>query len=170
MDDKRIVIIMGVSGSGKTTMGQLLSQRLGWDFVDGDDHHPPENISKMTQGKPLNDLDRMPWLDKLRVIIDDSLANSRPLVLACSALKSAYRQILGVERPGIVLIYLKGSYDLIQRRMVSRQKHFMGSAMLNSQFQILEEPDHALIIDIENIIEDNLSKVIEYLDQRYREP
>ncbi len=144
----RFLIVMGVSGSGKTTVGKLLAARLGWDFYDADDFHPPANIAKMAGGIPLNDADRVPWLDSLRELISNSLRASHPGVLACSALKERYRQTLLAGNPGAQIIYLKGSYDLILARLAARAGHYMRPEMLQSQFDTLEEPADALTFDI----------------------
>lgn len=146
-------IIMGVSGCGKTSVGKALAERLGWDFYDADDFHPPENIAKMAGGIPLSDEDRAPWLETLRALIADCLQTNRPGVLACSALKERYRQTLLDGNPGARLVYLKGSYDLIWSRMANRPGHYMKPEMLKSQFDALEEPQNALIVDISLLVE-----------------
>jgi gluconokinase len=143
-----IVILMGVSGCGKTTIGRRLAQALGWPFYDGDDFHPPANIAKMRRGTPLTDADREAWLAALRRLIDDHLAARRPAVLACSALKQGYRDRLAGARPEVRFVYLKGSYELIRCRLARRRGHFMPAALLASQFQTLEEPSQALTVDI----------------------
>lgn len=154
---------MGVSGTGKSTIGKLLSVRTGWAFYDADDFHPQSNIDKMNHGIALTDSDRLPWLDKLKQLITTSLENDRSGILACSALKSNYRQILRGERSDVVFIYLKGDYDCIQDRVKRRRGHFMKSDLLRSQFDTLEEPQDALIIDVsqtpEMIVEQILSQV-----------
>src|SRR5512133_642162 len=126
-------IVMGVSGCGKTTVGKLLAERLGWDFYDADDFHPPANIAKMAAGIPLNDDDRAPWLAKLHDLITTCLKENRPGVLACSALKERYRQILLASNDATRIVYLKGSFDLIQERMSARAGHYMKPGMLKSQ-------------------------------------
>jgi len=141
-------IVMGVSGSGKSTVGQALAKRLSWDFFDADDFHPPENIAKMTAGIPLNDSDRTPWLAALSDQLFTTLKVGRHPVLACSALKESYRRQLLDGKDGVEVIYLKGSYDLLWERMSTRQSHFMKPEMLKSQFSTLEEPQDALILDI----------------------
>jgi gluconokinase len=143
-----IIILMGVSGSGKTTIGSLLAQDLGWPFYDGDDFHPQANINKMRQGIPLTDEDRDSWLTALRHHIDTLLANRQSAVLACSALKQAYRDRLGGDRPAVRFIYLKGDYALIRQRLQKRQGHFMPADLLKSQFATLEVPEDVLAIDI----------------------
>jgi gluconokinase len=146
-------IIMGVSGCGKTSVGKALAERLGWDFYDADDFHPPANIAKMAGGIPLSDEDRAPWLKTLRALIADCLQTNRPGVLACSALKEHYRQTLLDGNPGARLVYLRGSYDLIWSRMANRPGHYMKPEMLKSQFDALEEPQNALIVDISLSVE-----------------
>ena len=146
--DMHFFIIMGVSGSGKTTVGKALASELGWDFYDADDFHPPENISKMENGIPLTDTDRAPWLAALHHLIESCLARNRPGVLACSALKESYRNELLIGREDVQLVYLKGSYELIWSRMAARTDHYMKPEMLKSQFDALEEPTAAMIVDI----------------------
>jgi len=131
---------MGVSGSGKTTIGRLLAQDLGWPFYDGDDFHPQANIDKMRQGIPLTDDDRDAWLTALRQQIETFIDNRQSAVLACSALKQAYRERLRGDRPEVRFIYLKGDYALIRQRLQGRQGHFMKADLLSSQFATLEEP------------------------------
>lgn len=148
----RFFIVMGVSGSGKTVVGKSLAQKLGWDFFDADDFHPPANVVKMAGGIPLDDSDRAPWLDALHELISSSLKKNHPAVLACSALKERYRQQLLAGNDNVQLIYLKGSYDLIWSRMEKRTDHYMKPSMLKSQFDALEEPTNALTVNIENSI------------------
>ena len=139
---------MGVAGSGKTTFGKALAEKLGWDFFDADDFHSPENIVKMTAEIPLDDSDRTTWLATLSNLLLSTLTAGRHSVLACSALKESYRAKLlyGVDR--IEIIYLKGSYDLIWSRMSEREGHYMKPAMLQSQFALLEEPENAIVLDV----------------------
>ena len=141
-------MVMGVAGSGKTTVGELLARQLGWSFYDADAFHPPENIEKMANGIPLNDLDRAPWLNALHSLISTSLRENRPAVLACSALKESYRQRLLEENDGVQVVYLKGSYDLLWSRLSHRKDHYMKPQMLQSQFESLEEPTNALTCDV----------------------
>jgi gluconokinase len=142
------VIVMGVSGSGKTTVGQELAARLGWAFYDADEFHPQENVTKMSSGTPLTDEDRKPWLEALHKLIAENLEQRLSLILACSALKEIYRQHLvrGHEEK-TTLVYLEGDFETIYSRMQARQ-HFMKPAMLQSQFDTLEEPAHAVVVDI----------------------
>ena len=142
-----VVIVMGVVGSGKTTIGHLLAQQLGWQFADADDFHPPANIAKIRSGIALDDDDRQPWLERLRAAINEWVSTRHNAVLACSALKSTYRQVLdaGAE---VRFVYLKGSAELIAQRLRARQGHFAGEAILASQFADLEEPQQAVTVDI----------------------
>jgi gluconokinase len=142
------VIIMGVSGSGKTTIGKRLSDKLGWDFYDADDFHPQANIDKMSRGIPLTDGDRWPWLENLNRLMLEYINKNRPVVVSCSALKSSYRDLLLKNISHAVLVYLRGDYGLIKERMHQRQDHYMRARMLESQFEALEEPKDAIIIDI----------------------
>lgn len=143
-----IVILMGVSGCGKTTIGKQLAGRLGWAFVDGDNYHPVANRAKLSQGIPLTDEDRKFWLLALADLIRGYLLRGQPFVLACSALKQAYRDQLNIDPESIYFVYLKGSMDLILHRLRRRTGHFMKASLLASQFEILEEPEGALVVDI----------------------
>jgi len=142
-----IVIVMGVVGSGKTTVGRLLAAQLAWDFADADDFHPPSNVEKIRQGIPLTDDDRWPWLQALHEANTRWLSEGRNVVLACSALKRAYRRELEVG-PDVRVVYLKGSADLIAERLRLRQGHFADDKILSSQFADLEEPEGAVTIGI----------------------
>jgi len=134
-----IVIIFGVSGAGKTTVGKLLSRELGWDFIEADDFHPQTNINKMRSGHPLTDEDRWPWLERLRQQIERSLDAGENAVLACSALKRAYRDRLRVSDE-VKFVFLRGDYVLVERQLRNRHGHFMNRRLLRSQFADLEEP------------------------------
>jgi gluconokinase len=158
----RFFIIMGVSGSGKTNVGEALAQQLGWKFYDADDFHPPENITKMAEGIPLDDSDRAPWLAALHELISSSLEKNRPGVLACSALKERYRQQLLKDNVEVQLVYLKGSYDLIWSRMSARADHYMKPHMLRSQFDALEEPSNALTIEISMPVAEIVQEILEH--------
>ena len=142
-----IVIVMGVVGAGKTTIGHLLAKQSGWEFADADDFHPPSNVEKIRHGISLNDDDRKPWLDSLRKAIIAWIAEHRNVVLACSALKRSYRQELAVG-PEVQFVYLKGSADLIASRLRARLGHFAGEQILASQFADLEEPQEAVVVEI----------------------
>ena len=135
-----ILIVMGVSGSGKSTVAALLAGKLGWGLIEGDDLHPPANIEKMAHGIPLDDEDRRPWLEAIGAAMDRWRDRGVNGVLACSALKRAYRDRLAGSRPDVRFIYLKGDKDLIARRLAQRLGHFMPPALLDSQFAALEEP------------------------------
>lgn len=159
---------MGVSGSGKTTVGRLLSDRLGVPFYDADDFHPQANIEKMSQGIPLNDKDRQPWLERLRDLIEDTLSTGKEGILACSALKSKYRQTLEGDRSkDIIWVYLHGDYDLIKQRMRQRHDHFLDEDMLRSQFEALEEPQQAVTIDITHSPEEIVAQILNIGDRQH---
>ncbi|MES9947527.1 MAG: gluconokinase, GntK/IdnK-type [Candidatus Thiodiazotropha sp.] len=158
-----ILIVMGVSGSGKTTIGRLLAKRLGWPFIEGDDYHPAENREKMSAGIPLDDKDRQPWLNALEKIISDHLESGDNAVLASSALKSRYRKQLRVDREQVRPIYLSGSYELILARLRQRSGHFMKPGMLQSQFDALERPADTLAIDIHQSPDSIVATIIDQL-------
>lgn len=160
LNTSRFFMVMGVSGSGKTRVGKSLAEYLGWDFYDADDFHPPENVSKMAAGIPLSDSDRAPWLAALHELISSSLMQDQPGVLACSALKQQYRQQLLEGNADVQIIYLKGSYELIWSRMSTRKDHYMKPHMLQSQFDVLEEPTSALIIDISLPADDIVQEIL----------
>jgi gluconokinase len=142
-----VVIVMGVTGAGKTTVGRLLAEQSGWEFADADDFHPPSNVEKIRRGLSLSDHDRQPWLERLRGAITKWIAEGRNVVLACSALKRTYRRELEVG-PAVRFVYLKGSADLIAGRLRSRHGHFAGEPILAGQFADLEEPKHAVTVEI----------------------
>jgi len=154
------VVVMGVSGSGKTTVGRLLAERMGCAFYDGDDYHPPANREKMAAGIPLTDADRTGWLAALAELIRAALNKDSSGVLACSALKEKYRAVLRLDPERVRFVFLRGSYDLILVRMQARGDHYMKPGMLQSQFEALEEPAGTLVEDIrqppEAIVEDIL--------------
>jgi gluconokinase len=162
---KRFVIVMGVAGVGKTTVGEALAQRLGWDFYDADDFHPAENIAKMTKGVPLDDSERAPWLAALRALISNSLQENHPAVLACSALKESYRQQLLAGNEEVQFVYLKGSYDLIWSRIASRKDHYMKPQMLKSQFEALEEPADTWTFDVSLSVEEIVQGIVQQLER-----
>jgi carbohydrate kinase (thermoresistant glucokinase family) len=147
-----IVVIMGVSGSGKTTVGAMLAGRLQWTYAEADDFHPPANIDKMAAGHPLNDEDRKPWLEAIGRWIDERRAAHEPGVVSCSGLRRAYRDVLRDDRPEVRIVFLHGTRDVIGRRLVARHGHFMPAALLDSQFEALEEPapdEHAVVVSVE---------------------
>ena len=145
-----VIVLMGVSGSGKTTVGRALAADLGWGFVEADDFHSRENVEKMRSGVPLDDEDRWPWLRALRKRIDPACGREENIVLACSALKQEYRDYLALNDPACVrYVYLHGSEELIRSRLAERKGHFMDPALLRSQFEALEPPGGTVQVDIE---------------------
>ena len=160
-----IIIVFGVSGAGKTTVGKLLARESGWHFVEADDFHPAANIEKMRSGRPLTDEDRWPWLERLREEIKRMVATSKNAVVACSALKRAYRDRLRVSDE-VKFVFLRGDYALVEKQLRSRRGHFMNAALLQSQFDDLEEPqadEHALTVALgrtpEEIVEEIEAKL-----------
>ena len=133
------MLVLGVAGSGKTTVGAMLAGKLGWQYADADDFHPVANVEKMAAGHPLTDADRWPWLHGIAAWIDVQIASGQPAVVSCSALKRAYRDVM--RRPEVQMIYLHGSPDLIAARLASRQGHFFKREMLDGQFATLQEPE-----------------------------
>ncbi|WP_013322699.1 gluconokinase [Gloeothece verrucosa] len=163
----KICIIMGVSGSGKSTIGKLLSQELGWQFYDGDDFHPLENVEKMKQGIALNDADREPWLKALRRLIDNLQTQQENGIIACSALKENYRELLQGNDDNIIFIYLQGSFETIRKRLLHREGHFMKENLLNSQLETLETPHNAIVVDISLSPQEMVDKIIAYLQPKF---
>jgi gluconokinase len=153
-----VVIMMGVAGSGKTTVGKLLASQLGWTFADADDYHSAANVEKMRSGIPLTDADRAPWLESLRSLIASWIAAGTNAVLACSALKDDYRQRLRVG-PDVRFIYLKGERALLEERMHTRHGHFMAERMLASQLAALEEPEDAVVVDVDRSPEEIVAEI-----------
>ena len=143
-----VVLLMGVAGSGKTTIGRRLAAELGWDFADADEFHPPANVAKMSAGIPLDDTDRAPWLAAIRAYLDRQHAAGRNAVVTCSALKERYRTVLLGGPAPVKLVYLKGTAEVLWSRISRREGHFMKPAMLASQLAAIEEPADALVIDI----------------------
>jgi len=169
-----IVVIMGVCGCGKTTVGQALANRLGWQFFDADDFHPPANVAKMATGVALTDEDRAPWLDRLAAEMRALARKGSHAVLACSALKESYRQRIacGMENPegdgtsGIRIVYLKGDAKTIGPRLALRSGHYMPASLLASQFAALEEPEDAMVIDIRQTTEAQAAQIAAALRSR----
>jgi gluconokinase len=157
-----IVLVMGVSGSGKNAIGEPLAERLGWKFIDGDDYHPPENVKKMAAGVALQNEDRWPWLDRLNTI----LRKEENAVVACSALKEIYRQRLLAGIADHAIVYLRGSFELIRRRVEARKHRYMPASLLQSQFDTLEPPRDAIDVDVSLDVEISVEKVIEKLSAR----
>lgn len=143
-----IVVVMGVTGCGKTTVGAMLASACGWKFLDADDFHPPQNVAKMRDGEALTDEDRWPWLDRLGDLLAQGAQPGKSVVIACSALKAAYRDRLASRCPGLRFAFLAGDKELIRSRLLSRQGHYMNPALLDSQFAILEPPADAIGLDV----------------------
>jgi len=156
-----IIVVMGVTGSGKTTVGRLLARKLGWKYFDADDFHPAGNLDKMRSGIALDDNDRQPWLEGLRDLIRDSLKSGENAVLACSALKEKYRRLLLIDER-VKLVFLKGDFQLIRRRLRKRRGHYMNPALLESQFATLEEPNESIEIDISS----DTAEIVRIIRQR----
>ena len=154
-----ILIIMGVAGSGKTTVGQLLAEELSWAFRDADEFHPASNIEKMSCAIALEDADRTPWLAAMRAAIETWLRENTNAVLTCSCLKAAFRQTLVVDPARVRFVYLKGSFDLIEARLRQRTHHFLQAQLLQSQFAILEEPQDAVTVDVSDTPEMVVQKI-----------
>ncbi|HEU5095155.1 MAG TPA: gluconokinase [Reyranella sp.] len=164
-----IAVVMGVSGSGKTTVAIRLAEALHCQFREGDDFHPPSNVEKMRGGTPLTDADRLPWLRKIAAQIDDWRSRDESGVLTCSALKRAYRNIIIGDRKDVTLVYLRGSRELIHQRMMARHKHFMPVALLDSQFATLEEPgpdENAVVVDVNGSPEEIVVEILRQLEER----
>ena len=162
-DALHAIVIMGVSGCGKTTVAKELAGRLGWIFSDADRFHPASNVEKMRSGTPLTDDDRRPWLQAIAAEIDQQRAAHKRIVIACSALKRDYRTILIGERTDVRLIYLKGSRDLILSRLAPRKDHYFPASLLDSQFAALEEPDateHALVVTIDKDVDAIVDEIV----------
>ena len=143
-----VIIVMGVSGVGKTTIGKALAGELGWRFLEGDDLHPAVNVAKMAAGVPLTDEDRAPWLEHLRVLIAGALEQGEDVVLACSALRRSYRERLAVHPSHVRWVYLTAPAEVIADRLRARKGHFMPVSLLESQLTTLEAPDDALVVDV----------------------
>jgi carbohydrate kinase (thermoresistant glucokinase family) len=158
-----IIILIGPMGCGKTTVGKLLAERVGWSFDDGDDFHPPENVDKMRRGIPLQDSDRLGWLTSLRDHIDEQIKKEASLVVACSALKQSYRDLLGIDQKQVVSVYLKGSEELLKKRIAHRTHEYMNESLLKSQLQTMEEPGDGLVVSIDKTPQMICSEIISTL-------
>jgi gluconokinase len=157
-----VILVMGVTGAGKTTVGKLLAERLGWQSLDADDFHPPENIEKMRHGIALTDADREPWLAAIHKALLDCTAKNQNVVLACSALKQKYREKLAAGLD-MRICYLKGSFEEISSHIEHRTGHFAGEAILAGQFADLEEPDDAIVLDANATPEENVREALRKL-------
>src|SRR5215469_15025427 len=164
-----IAVVMGVSGSGKTTIATGIARAFGWSLLEGDSLHPAANIAKMKSGMPLNDEDRWPWLRAIAAAIDDMRAQGQSAVVACSALKRAYRDVLIGERRDVMLVYLCGDRKLIAARMAARQGHFMPPALLDSQLATLEEPgedEHPVVVSVAGTPAETVAEAVAKLKER----
>jgi gluconokinase len=164
-----VVVVMGVSGSGKTTIATMLADTLGWHYQDGDDLHPRENVEKMKGGTSLTDADRWPWLERIAGRIDGWRAKGEAGVVTCSALKRAYRDIIVGARPDAALVYLRGTRELIHGRMAARKGHFMPLGLLENQFSVLQEPaadERPIVVDIAAGPSDIVAEIVRKLDAR----
>ncbi len=164
-----IVVLMGVAGAGKTTIGMLLAEALGCPFLDGDSLHPPANVQKMAQGIPLTDADRAPWLAAIRAHLEDAFRRGENLVVACSALKRQYREYLAAKVP-VIWVYLKGSEEIVRPRLEQRREHYFKAAMLSSQFEVLEEPASAIVADISLAPQAIVRQLLAHLRRRTKDP
>jgi gluconokinase len=158
-----VIVVMGVSGAGKTTVGSLLARELSWDFADADDFHSVANIEKMRAGIPLTDADRAPWLERLRALVTRWIAEKKNAVLACSALKRSYRDVLKVDE-NVQFVYLKGDRDLFSQRLLERHHHYMKQEMLDSQLLTLEPPVDAIAVNANATPESIVSEIRRQLD------
>ena len=161
-----IVVVMGVSGCGKSTVGQKIAERLGCAFRDGDEFHSDANRAKMHAGIPLNDDDRKPWLESIRTYMDETMSGGGSLVVACSALKQRYRDVLRGKTGNTEFVYLKGDFDLLQGRLAARKDHFFNPNLLRSQFDALEEPTAAIVVDIALPTESIVNEAVTQLQAR----
>jgi len=159
-----VIVVMGVSGCGKSTVAEALARRLGWHFAEADEFHPPANVAKMKSGVPLTDEDRAPWLAAIAAHIDEARASETPTVVTCSALKRRYRDVIVGNRPDVTLVHLKGDYETIARRMAARAHHYMPVSLLQSQFDALEEPaddERAISVSIDQPPERIVERIVE---------
>ncbi|HAB15044.1 MAG TPA: gluconate kinase [Verrucomicrobiales bacterium] len=154
---------MGVSGSGKSTVGARVAERLGWEFHDGDSFHPPENVAKMRSGTSLTDEDRRPWLLEIQRFMRQQLEAGRNAVIACSALKQSHRELLLTGEPGVQFVHLQGSKELIAQRLQQRRGHFMPPELLDSQFKTLERPTDIPVFDISGTPEEIAEEILSHL-------
>lgn len=164
-----VILLMGVSGVGKSTTGTGLSRRLGWTFRDADTFHPPANVAKMSAGTPLTDADRAPWLAAIAAWMDEETSAGRSAIVSCSALKRAYRDVLSAGRPGVRLVHLVAAQPVIAERLAGRRGHFMPSSLLQSQFDTLEPPsedERPLIVSVRQPPRRVVAEIIERLGIR----
>lgn len=155
-----IVVLMGVSGSGKSTIGAALARELGWPLIDADDLHPPENVAKMAAGIPLTDDDRWPWLDRIVEALLEATADGGNVILACSALKQRYRDRLAAAGD-VRFVYLRGDFDTIAARVAARQHRYMPATLLGSQFDALEPPNDAIDVDVTASVDEQVRRIVD---------
>jgi gluconokinase len=168
-----VLVVMGVSGSGKTAVAEAVAERLGWPFLEGDSLHPPENVEKMASGEPLTDEDRMPWLRRIAAWVEEQLGAGESGVVTCSALKRSYREVLDRRRAGVLFVHLDGDRATLERRMGARTGHFMPLSMLDSQLATLEEPrpdEPAVRVPIDQPLEQVVAAVVAALADREGRP
>jgi carbohydrate kinase (thermoresistant glucokinase family) len=161
-----VLVVMGVSGVGKSTIALELQRELGWPFQEGDDLHPPANVAKMRSGRPLDDADRLPWLQAVARWIDERLAAHEPGIITCSNLKRAYRRITLGKRKGVRLVYLKGDEHVVHDRIARRHHRYMPPSLLRSQFETLEEPgndEHPVTVVVHGSVEETVAEIIRQL-------
>jgi len=162
-ETQMILLLMGVTGSGKSTLGRMLAERLGWVYLEADDFHSPANKAKMHQGVPLTEADRLPWLDAIHAELSAQNGNAKNVVLACSALREVYRKRLkqGLD---VKLVYLRGSRELIGQRLRQRTDHFAGESILDDQFAVLQEPQDAFVVEITEKPEEMVEKILGWMN------
>jgi len=163
-----VALVMGVSGTGKTTVGEAVARRLHWDFLEGDVLHPPANLAKMSSGQPLDDADRAPWLAAIAAHIDEWRRAGRSGIVSCSALKRKYREIIMGDRPEVLLVYLEGSREVIAQRLARRRGHFMPASLLDSQLATIEPPasdEYPITVDIDAPITTIVDQIVAALSQ-----
>lgn len=160
----RIVVITGVAGSGKTTVGRALADRLGWRFHDADDLHSPESIERMRNNQPLDDAQRYPWLLRVRAVIEQAIRDRTGAVIACSALKESYRRTLAGGLPGVRFVFLTGDPELLRQRLELREGHFAGADLLDSQLAALEPPENVLTLDVALPVDALVDRIASALD------
>lgn len=161
--DAAIIYMIGPMGCGKTTVGKLLAKELGWRFADADDFHPAENVKKMEAGIPLTDADRLPWLETLHEVMQKASNRGENYVVACSALRESYRKTLGIDQKRCISIYLKGTPELLRKRLQQRQHPYMDNNLLTSQLEAFEEPQGGMTVEINESPEKIVAAILVHL-------